>query len=154
MTIDTLCQSPVTNLTQRENTSAIFASEGLNNSDILAKTLKRLTMDSTINDSAYYNSDEDDAESDPKSDPLVATHTSDGKKRKVTNTDTTNRNSPHLIWINRLIPEIIPVSIPPIDPTIADGMISGMSRLINNLCGEFPLIVSVSVNFLFFLSLV
>ena len=29
-------------------------------------------------------------------------------------------------------------------------MISGMIRLINNFCGEFPLVVSVSVNFPFF----
>ena len=34
------------------------------------------------------------------------------------------------------------------------GMISGMSRLINNLCGEFPLVVSVSVTFIFYPSLV
>ena len=33
------------------------------------------------------------------------------------------------------------------------GMIYGMSRLINNLCGEFLLLVSVSVTFLFFPSL-
>ena len=37
---------------------------------------------------------------------------------------------------------------------IATGMISGMSRLINNLCGEFLLVVSVSVTFIFFPSLV
>ena len=37
---------------------------------------------------------------------------------------------------------------------IAAGMISGMSLLINNLCGEFLLVVSVSVTFLFFPSLV
>ena len=63
--------------------------------EILAETLKGLTLHSKINNSAYYDSDEDDVESDPKSDPLVATHTSDGKKRKVTDTDTTNRNSAH-----------------------------------------------------------
>ena len=38
---------------------------------------------STINDYLYYNSYEDDAESDPESNQLVATHTSDGKKRKM-----------------------------------------------------------------------
>ena len=87
---------------------------------MLAETLKGLTLDSTINDSAYYNSDEDDAESDPKSDPLVATHTSDGKKRKITDTDTTNGNSPQKLLINRTIPVIIP----PIEPPIADGVAS------------------------------
>ena len=60
----------------------------------LTETLKGLTIDSTINDSVYSNSDKDDTEGDPKSDPLVATHTSDEKKRKVTDTDTTNINSP------------------------------------------------------------
>ena len=57
---------------------------------MLAERLKVLTLDSTINDSAYYNSEEDDVEIDPKSDPLVAIHTNDGKKRKVSDTDTTN----------------------------------------------------------------
>ena len=37
---------------------------------------------STINDYVYYNSYEDDAESNPKSNQLVATHTSDRKKEK------------------------------------------------------------------------
>ena len=71
-------------------------------------------LDSTINNSAYYYSEEYDAESDPTSDPQVATHTSDGKKLKVTDTDTTNWNAPHKLLINQLIPEIIPVAIPPI----------------------------------------
>ena len=39
---------------------------------MLVEKLKGLMLDSTIKDSAYYNSDKDDAESDPKSDPLVA----------------------------------------------------------------------------------
>ena len=34
------------------------------------------------------------------------------------------------------------------------GMISGISRFVNNLCGKFPLVLSVSVIFLFFPSLV
>ena len=59
----------------------------------MAETLKGLTLHSTINYSTYYNSDIDDAEFDPKSDPLVATNTSDGKKRKVTDTDTNNTAS-------------------------------------------------------------
>ena len=37
---------------------------------------------------------------------------------------------------------------------IVTGMISEMSRLINNFCGEFLLVVSVSVTFTFFQSLV
>ena len=40
-------------------------------SDILAETIKGfngLTIKSTFNDSTYCNSEEDDAESDPKSD--------------------------------------------------------------------------------------
>ena len=62
--------------------------------DALAETLKGLIIDSTINDAGYYNSDENDAEGDPKSDPKVATQISDRKKIKVTDTDTTNRNPP------------------------------------------------------------
>ena len=84
VTTDTFYQSPVTTNTQINN----------------AETLKGLTLHSTINDSAYYNLDEDDAESDPKSDPLVDNHTSDGKKRKLPNSDTINRNSPRKLLIN------------------------------------------------------
>ena len=51
---------------------------------------------------------------------MVATHTSD-RKKKVTNTYTTNGNSPQKLLINRLIPDIISVIIPPIDPQIAYG---------------------------------
>ena len=76
-------------------------------------------IQSTINDSAYNDSEESDAESDPNSNPKVANNTSGGKKRKVTDADTTNRNSPRKLLISRLIPEIIPVSIPPTDQTIA-----------------------------------
>ena len=82
MTMNTFCQSPVTTNTQVDNGNTIFTSERRNNSDMLAEMLKVLTLDSTIDTSAYYNSDEDDAEGDPKSDPLVATHTSEGKKEK------------------------------------------------------------------------
>ena len=80
-----------------------------------------MTLDSTINDSACYNSDEDDAESDQKRDSLVATHTSDRKKRKVTDADTTNINSPQKILIKRTLPMIIP----PIDPWVEDGVEAG-----------------------------
>ena len=80
VTMDTFCQSPVTTNTQEENTNAILINERRNNSDTLAETLKGLTIDSTINDSEYYNSDRNDAEGDPQSDPLVATHNSDRKR--------------------------------------------------------------------------
>ena len=45
---------------------------------ILVETIKRfngLTIQSTINDYAYYNSEEDDTESDTNRDPKVANHT-------------------------------------------------------------------------------
>ena len=94
VTMNTFCQSSVTTNTQGDNKNAILTSERLNNLDALAETLKVLTTDSTINDSAYYNSDKNDAEGDSKSDTLVATYTSDRKKRKVTDTETTNGNYP------------------------------------------------------------
>ena len=77
-------------------------------------------IQSTINDSEYYDSEENDAESNPKRNPKVANHTSDEKKRKVTDTDTTNINSPRKLLINQLILEIIPVSISPIYQKIAE----------------------------------
>ena len=49
---------------------------------------------------------------------MLATHTSDGKKRKVADTDTTNGNSPQKLLINRTIPVIIL----PINPPIVDGV--------------------------------
>ena len=80
LTMDTSCQSPITTSTQGENANKIFTSDRQNNLYMMAETLKGLTLDSTINDSAYYNLEKSDAEVDPKSDPLVATHTSDRKK--------------------------------------------------------------------------
>ena len=66
------------------------------------KEFNRFTIQSTISDSAHFNSEElvdpvsnskelVDAVSDPKIDSLVATHTSD----RNTATTTTNGNSPH-----------------------------------------------------------
>ena len=49
--MDNFCQSPVTTNTQRDNANAILTSERINNSDALAETLKRLT----INNAVYYN---------------------------------------------------------------------------------------------------
>ena len=114
--MDTFIQYPVMTNTQRN--IANVPNERRISSDILTETIKLfkgLTLQSKINNSAYYNSEEDDTESDPNSDPKVDTHTSDGNKRKVTDTDTTNGNYPHKLLINRLTPEIIPVVIPPID---------------------------------------
>ena len=58
-------------------------------------------IQSTINNSAYYDSEEHVAKSHPKSDPLVATHTSDGNERNTTDTDTTKGNSPYKLLTNR-----------------------------------------------------
>ena len=66
-----------------------------------------LTIQSTFNNSAYYDSEKDDAESDPNSDPKVYTYT-------------TNENYPQKLFINRLIPEIIWGSITPIHQTITE----------------------------------
>ena len=76
VTMNTFYQSPVTTNTQGENANTILTSENQNDLDVLSEMLKGFTIDSTINVSAYYNSDENDAEGDPKIDPLVATHTS------------------------------------------------------------------------------
>ena len=70
----------------------------------------------TINDAGYYNLDKNDTEGDPKSDPKEATHTSDEKKGKDIDTDTTNRNYPQKILINRTILTITT----PIDLRILD----------------------------------
>ena len=61
-----------------------------------------MTIQSTIN-----NSGEDDTESDPNSDPQVATYT-------------TNGNSPHKLILNRPITKIILGPIRPIDQTITE----------------------------------
>ena len=65
--------------------------------DSLIETIKgfnRLTFQSIINDSSHDDSNKNVAGSDPKSDPLVATHTSDRNERKVADNDTTKRNPP------------------------------------------------------------
>ena len=63
-----------------------------------------LTLQSTINDS-----EENDAESDPNSNPKVTTYT-------------TNENSPQKLFINRLIPKIVPGAIRLIDQTITEDV--------------------------------
>ena len=123
--MDTFCHSPVMTNTQRENSNII---EMLNNLDGLSETLKGLTIDSTIKNSAYYDSDKDDAEGNPKSNPLVTNHTNDGKKRKVTYTDTTNVNSPQKSLINRTVLVIIQL--------INHGLRMGL-RLVEGLCMRY-----------------
>ena len=123
VTMDAFYQSPVTTNTQGK--IANVPNERQISSDILAETIKGFngfTLQSTINDSAYYYSEENDAEIDPKSDQLVATHTSDGKKRKVTDADTTDGKFSKKSLINRIIPEIIPVIILSVNPPITDGV--------------------------------
>ena len=88
---------------------AILTSDGLNNSDVMAETLKGLT----INNTRYYKSDsakENDTKGDPESNPKVATHTSDGNKRKVT--DTSNRDLQQKLLSNLTLP-IITMTIEP-----------------------------------------
>ena len=116
VTIDSFCQSPV--MTNTQGNIENVPNERQISPEILAETIKGfkvLTLQSTINNSSFYRSEEDYTESDPNSDLKVDTHTSDRKKRKVTDTETTNGNSPHKSLINRLIPEIIPFVIPSTD---------------------------------------
>ena len=103
--MDNFCHSPVRTNTQGNNSNTILTSEILNTSDELEEMLKGLK----INDSGYYNSDKDDAEGDPASNPNVANHTCDRKKRKLI--DTSNENSQQKLLINRTLPIIItPIS--------------------------------------------
>ena len=95
--MDTFCQSPVMPNAQGENVNVIMTSERINNSDALSETLKGLT----INDAGYYHSEKHDAEGHPASDPKVANHTSDGKKR--TFTDTSNGNLQQKLLINQTL---------------------------------------------------
>ena len=58
----------------------------------LTETIKetnKLTLQSIIKDSGDDHSKTNVSESNPKSDPVVDTRTSDGKKGKITDTDTT-----------------------------------------------------------------
>ena len=76
--MDHFSQYPVTTNTQRK--IANVPNDRQISLGILTeriKIFKGLTIQSSINNSAYYNSDEDDAEINPNSDPKVATHTSD-----------------------------------------------------------------------------
>ena len=74
---------------------ASMTSERRTSSNIMAETINifnELTIQSTIKDSAYYDSEEDDTERDPNIYPKVANYT-------------TNVNPPHKLFINWLIPD-------------------------------------------------
>ena len=77
---------------------------------------------STINNSADNHSNKNVVKSDPKSDQLVATHTSYRKKRKITDTDTIKVNYPHKLLTNKEIPAIIPVVILTVNQTTMYGV--------------------------------
>ena len=116
VTMDTFCQSPVTINTQRKNENV--ENERRISLGVLEETIKGfkgLTLQSTINDYAYYNSEEDVDGSDPKINSLVAIHTIDVNEGKITDTDTTNGNSPQKLLTNREIPVIIQGVIPPVN---------------------------------------
>ena len=126
VTMNTLCQYPVTNNIQIKN--AKVPNKKQITSDILEekiKGFKGLTLHSIINNSTYDNSDKDDAERDPKIDQLISNHTGDRKKIKITDTDTTNINFSQKLLIN----QTIPVIIPPTDPPIVDGVAASRGSL-------------------------
>ena len=62
------------------------------------------------------------AESYPKRDPLVDTHTSDGNKGKIADTDTTKVNYTHKLLTNREISAIIQGVILMVNQTTAYGI--------------------------------
>ena len=80
VTMDTFIQSTVTTNTSRKKTNV--PNEKRISLESLAETIKGFnifTLQSTIKNSADYHSEKSYAEGDPKSDKVVATHTSDGK---------------------------------------------------------------------------
>ena len=60
-----------------------------------------MTLDLTINNSVDDHSNKNVSKRDPKRDPFLATHTSDGNERKITETDTTKGNYPQKLLTNR-----------------------------------------------------
>ena len=114
-TIDTFSQTTVTSNTQGDNKNLILTSEKQNTSDAPAEKIKGLT----INDTGYYESDRvnaNDAKGYPERDPKIVTHTSDGKKIKVT--DTSNGDLHQTLLINRTLPIITTMMDPPVDDSI------------------------------------
>ena len=73
----------------------------------------------TINNARYYESEsanENDSKGDPAKNSKIATHTSDGKKGKVT--DTRHGDLQQKLWSNRTLPIITTT----MDPRIDDGV--------------------------------
>ena len=102
LTTDTFIQPPVTTNTQRDKTKVANERRiSLGSLTEMLKGFNRLTLQSTINDSADDHYNKNVAKGDQKSDPLVDTHTSDGKKEKIADTDTTKGNSAHKLLTNR-----------------------------------------------------
>ena len=124
VTMDTFFnQYPLTINTQRKD--ANVKNKRRISSNILAEIIKEFngsTIKSTFNYSACYDSEEDGAESDPKNDSLVAIHTSDGNKRKITDNDTNTGNSAHKLLTNREISLIVQGVNSPVKHTTADGV--------------------------------
>ena len=92
-----------------------MTSEKLDKSDDLVETLKKLK----INDAGYYVSDSantNDAKGGPASDLKKTTQTSNGKKRKIT--DTRNRVLQQTLLSNRTLPIINMAMDPRIDNRI------------------------------------
>ena len=102
-TIDTFSQTTVTSNTQGDNKNLILTSEKQNTSDAPAEKIKGLT----INDTGYYESDSEKANGanvNPARDPKVAIHTSNIKKRKLT--DTSNGYLRQKLLSNQTLPII------------------------------------------------
>ena len=121
--MDTFCQYPATTNTPIEKTDV--ENERKISLDNLTGTLKgfnKLMLDSTLNNSADDHSNKNFTKSDPNSDLLVATHTSDENERKITNTDTTKENPQHKLLMNREIPAIIQCIIPLVKKMTVDGV--------------------------------
>ena len=137
MTTDTFICSPVTTNAPRKKTDVPNERQiSLDSLTETTKELNRLTLQLTSNNSEYYHSDKNDAKIDPKSDQVVATHTSDRNKRKVTATDTAKRNHPHKLLTNQKIPAIIPAVIPPVNQTPTDGVATN-GRTFHVICAVF-----------------
>ena len=113
LTVDTFSQ---TSNTQRENKNTILTSEKRYKLDALAETLNGLT----VNDAGYYESDsanENDAKGNLASNPKITTHTSDRKKRKVT--DNSNVYLQQKSLSKRTLPIITTTMDPHIDNRVA-----------------------------------
>ena len=98
----------------------------------MIKELNGLTIQSTINNFEYYDSEEDDAKSDLKNDLLVATHTINRNERKITDTDTTNKDYPQKLLKNREIPAITRGVMPLVNQRTTNGVATSR-RVFNSL---------------------